>query len=155
VPTSASPSLTGFGASTVTGGTSWPGPAQAQLVRVAVGTHDGYDRVVLQFAGGPVPEFEVAPQAHPTFRRDASDLPVTLQGDTGVRIVLRGTEVDGAAAHLRPRYPAVREVALIGNFEGVVSYAVGVAGVARVRVTTLSSPARLVIDVLQPLATAG
>ncbi|HET7902547.1 MAG TPA: hypothetical protein VFL59_15295 [Candidatus Nanopelagicales bacterium] len=147
---SASPSLTGFAASVVTGGTTWPGQAQAQLVRVAVGTHDGYDRVVLEFAAGPVPAYEVVPQAHPTFRRDPSDLPVALQGDTGVRVVVRGSVVAGAAAHLLPGCPAVREVELIGSFEGVVSYGVGVAGVARVRVTTLSSPARLVIDVLAP-----
>lgn len=119
-------------------------------MRVAVGTHDGYDRVVLEFRNGPVPEFEVVPQPGPTFRRDPSDLPVTLEGDSGVRIVLRGTVVAGAADRLAPDLPAVRQVELIGQFEGVVGYGVGVDGAARVRVTTLSSPPRLVIDVLQP-----
>lgn len=149
-------SLSGFGTAPVTGGTEWPGPAQARLVRVAVGSHTGYDRLVLEFAVGPVPTYEVTPQRDAEFFRDASDAEVVLSGDTGVLVVLRGTTVAPTArSWLLPRYPAVREVERIGDFEAVVSYGVGVAGVARVRVTTLSSPARLVVDVLHPAATAG
>ena len=148
---SPSPSLTGFAYRPVTGGTVWPGPAQARLVRVAVGTHEGYDRLVLEFADGPVPEFSVAPQLHPSFPEDPSDLPIDLAGDTGIRVVVRGTTAAATATdHLAPAYPAVREVERVGDFEGVVSYGVGVAGVARVRVTVLEAPARLVVDVLQP-----
>lgn len=148
---SPSPSLTGFAYREVTGGTAWPGPAQARLVRVAAGRHEGYDRLVLEFADGPVPEFSVAPQLHASFPEDPSDLPIDLAGDTGIRVVVRGTTVAATAAdHLAPAYPAVREVERVGDFEAVVSYGVGVAGVARVRVTTLDAPARLVIDVLWP-----
>lgn len=120
-------------------------------MRVAVGTHAGYDRLVLEFARGPVPTYEVTPRDQPVFSRDASDAEAVLLGDTGVLVVLRGTTVGPTArAWLLPRYPAIREVERLGDFEAVVSYGVGVAGVARVRVTTLSSPARLVVDVLQP-----
>jgi len=141
----------GFSPAPVTGGTEWPGPAQARLVRVAVGTHAGYDRLVLEFAAGPVPTFEVAPQEDAVFSRDASDAEVVLRGDSGVRVVLRGTTVAPTARDwLLPAYPAIREVEQLGDFEAVVSYGVGVAGTAQVRVTTLGSPARLVVDVLQP-----
>ena len=141
----------GFSEAAVSGGTEWPGPAQARLVRVAVGTHAGYDRLVLEFAAGPVPAFEVAPRADAVFSRDASDAEVLLRGDSGVLVVLRGTTVAPTArAWLLPAYPAIREVEQLGDFEAVVSYGVGVAGPAQVRVTTLDSPARLVVDVLQP-----
>lgn len=162
-PTSASPSgpsgsatLTGFVVGPVEGGTPWPGPEQARLVRVAAGRHDGFDRLVLEFAAGPVPSYEVTTQAHAAFRRDPSDAEVVLDGDSGVRVVVRGTVVAASAAeHLAPAYPALREVERIGDFEAVVSYGAGVSGVARVRVTTLASPARLVVDVLQPGATGA
>ena len=42
---------------------------------------------------------------------------------------------------------AVKEVAQIGDFEAVVSYGIGVDRKQPIKVSTLSSPSRLVIDV--------
>lgn len=129
------------------------GAGQSRLLTLRVGSHTGYDRLVLTFGTGPVPSFTVTPQRTATFPMDPSDDPVTLRGQSGVRVVLQSTLLAPTALvdDVRPGYPAVREVQQIGNFEAVVSYAVGVGGSpARVRVSTLTSPHRLVIDVAWP-----
>ena len=51
--------------------------------------------------------------------------------------------------------PEIREVAQIGNFERVVSYGIGLATPACVRVLELSGPTRLVIDVQTPADAAA
>jgi hypothetical protein len=153
--TSATPtptSVVGFGSEPVTGGTVIVGPAQAHLRRVVVGTHTGYDRLVLDFGTDPVPVFTVTPQDTPSFHLDPSDLVVTLLGNSGVRVVLQTTVVTSHAdiGDIKPLLPAIREVRPIGDFEAVVSYGVGVAGRALVRVRTLTAPNRLVVDVAWP-----
>ena len=84
---------------------------------------------------------------------DPSDDLVTVRGQSGVRVVLQSTLLAPSSLvdDVRPNGTAIREVQQIGNFEAVVSYAVGVAGSpALVRVSTLTSPSRLVIDVAWP-----
>jgi hypothetical protein len=135
----------------VSGGTPYTGPDQAHLQRIAVGSHTGYDRLVLYFGTDAVPPFTVTPQDSATFRQDPSDLPVTLKGTSGVRVVVHDTvRANQTVEDLLPLYPAIRQVRGIGDFEAVVSYGVGVLGPARVHVTTLSSPSRLVVDVAWP-----
>ncbi len=141
--------LTGFGTAPVSGGHSLTGPDQSHLVRVVAASHEGFDRLVLDFGSNPVPHFTVTPQQTSTFPRDPSDLKVTLEGDAGVRVTVHDTVLTSTAVigHLVPRYPAIREVREIGNFEAVVSYGVGVRGPVRIRVTTLSGLHLLVVDV--------
>jgi hypothetical protein len=116
-----------------------------------VGSHTGYDRLVLDFGSDRVPPFTVTPQRSAVFPQDPSDLPVTLAGTSGVRVVLQSTvRRSSTVENLRPKYPAIRQVRGIGDFEAVVSYGVGVLGPARIRVTTLTGPSRLVIDVAWP-----
>jgi hypothetical protein len=116
-----------------------------------VGSHTGFDRLVLDFGTDAVPSFTVTPQRRPVFPQDPSDIPVTLAGTSGVRVVLQGTVRRSTTKEdLRPTYPAIREVGGIGDFEATVSYGVGVLGPASVRVTTLTAPNRLVIDVAWP-----
>jgi hypothetical protein len=117
-----------------------------------VGTHTGYDRLVLYFGTDAVPPFTVAPQDSASFKADPSDETVTLAGTSGIRVVVRDTvRAMTTAQNLRPRYPAIRQVRTIGDFEAVVSYAVGTSGSSpQIRVTTLSAPNRLVIDVAWP-----
>jgi hypothetical protein len=117
-----------------------------------VGSHTGYDRLVLYFGTDAVPLFTVTPQDSASFKADPSDETVTLAGTSGIRVVVRDTvRATTTAENLLPRFPAIRQVRSIGDFEAVVSYAVGTAGTSpRIRVTTLSSPSRLVIDVAWP-----
>lgn len=135
----------------MSGGTAYVGPSQAHLSRISVGSHTGFDRLVLYFGTDRVPTFTVTPQRTSSFRTDPADLLVTLRGTSGVRVVVQNTvRASGVSTGVRPMFPALREVRGIGDFEAVVSYGVGVLGAASIRVTTLSSPYRLVIDVAWP-----
>lgn len=119
---------------------------------IRIAHHDGYDRLVIGFStAGAMPQYQLNRQDTAHFVRDASGVPVTLDGSAGIRIVLRNTDVaPGAPNDLTPNLPEIREVAQIGNFERVVSYGVGLATPACVRVLELSGPTRLVIDVQTP-----
>src|SRR5439155_17024938 len=127
-------------------------PGTVTAIRTA--NHDGYDRLVVEFgpsATGAVPQYELTRQSSATFIRDASGLPVTLEGSAGVRTVLRNSDIaSSVAGDFKPRLPEIREVTNIGNFERVVSYGVGLKDAGCFRAVELSGPARLVIDVQTP-----
>lgn len=116
---------------------------------VRVGQHTGYDRFVIEFAGG-VPNYTVAPQATTSFARSPKGDTVSLEGSSGVLITLHSvtnwTSYAGPAGFL-PRYPYLRQAALIENYEGYQQWALGVSGTACVRVAVYGSPSRLVVDV--------
>lgn len=115
---------------------------------VRAGAHPGYDRFVIEFSG-PVPAYTVTPQADPRFTLTPKGGTVTLEGTNGVLITvhhINWTAYTGPTS-LRPAFTYLRESQLIQNFEGVQQWGLGIAGVVAVRVFTLSSPARLVVDV--------
>src|SRR5438876_10833506 len=123
--------------------------ASGTVYAVMVAHHDGYDRLVIGFpTTNTMPQYQRNRQATADVVRDASGQPVTLNGSTGIRVVLRNADiVNGAPGDLKPNLPEIREVAQIGNFERVVSYGVGLSTPACIRVLELSGPTRLVIDV--------
>ncbi|MFN2569702.1 MAG: hypothetical protein ABR564_08910 [Candidatus Dormibacteria bacterium] len=124
-------------------------PGTVSAIRVA--HHDGYDRLVLEFAAsasGAVPAYQLTPQSSSTFTRDASGQQVKLQGSAGIKAVFRNTTVgSGVPSDIKAGLPAIREVMNIGDFERVTSYGVGLSSTACFRVSELSGPSRLVIDV--------
>src|SRR6267143_2173077 len=138
--------LPAFTCTDKSGGT---GSAAGTVYDVRVAHHNGYDRLVIGFpTASAMPQYQLNRQSTTHFVRDASGQPVTLQGSAGVRLVLRNSDiVSGSPSDLKPNLPEIKEVAQIGNFERVVSYGVGLATPACVRVLELGSPTRLVIDV--------
>src|SRR6266536_663792 len=56
------------------------------------------------------------------------------------------TPLRGKPTRLTPGLPLLKEVAVAGDFEGVLSFGVGLARPAGLRVQTLTAPARVVID---------
>jgi hypothetical protein len=118
---------------------------------VRVGAHPGYDRFVLEF-NGPVPSYTVTPQSDSRFTLAPKGETVTLEGTNGVLITVQHINWTAYAGptSLRPEFTYLREARLIQNFEGVQQWGLGIAGVAAVRVFTLASPARLVVDVTTP-----
>jgi hypothetical protein len=131
-------------------------PASAQsaptLVAVRAGRHAGFDRVVFEFRG-----------AVPATRRiryvdqlteDASGEPVSLAGGADLEVVFQGANAhdDGGRPTVSPRrfspgFTALKEVAQTGDFEAVVGYGLGVDRQRPFKVSTLSGPSRLVIDI--------
>jgi hypothetical protein len=124
-------------------------PATVSAVRAS--HHSGYDRLVFEFAAsasGAVPAYQLTPQSSSHFTRDASGQPVTLQGSAGIRAVIRNTTVgSGVPGDIKAGLPVIREVANIGDFERVTSYGIGLSSGACFRVSELSGPSRVVIDV--------
>jgi len=135
--------------SAVTGG----GSAQAAVADVRVGSQQGFDRLVIQLTG-PVPSFEIRTQPTSGFVLDARGDSVTLQGSAGVLVRVHNASPSGSykgVTDYRPGGPVLAEARQIGDFEGVFSWGLGTSGPACVRVSILSGPDRLVVDlVLSP-----
>jgi hypothetical protein len=145
--TGAAGAATGFGFGTVTGGSNRP---VAHITAVQVGRHANFDRFVIRFDGTKVPRFKVVPKSSSTFWLDPSNRRVTLLGHAGLKIVLPSATGQGTyhgARDIRPAFPQLREARLIGDFEAVTTWGLGLRTGTAKRVLTLTAPPRLVIDV--------
>ncbi|MDQ6691699.1 MAG: hypothetical protein M3Z13_02920 [Candidatus Dormibacteraeota bacterium] len=150
-PSPASSPLSAFTCTDLSGGT--PTAPPAQLTDLAAAHHPGYDRIVFQFAGGQLPAYTLTRQASTHFNKDASGQPVTLQGSSGLKLVFHGAAAYptyAKSSDLKPGLPVVQEVEQIGDFEGVLSWGIGLSQPSCVRAFPLSLPTRLVIDVQTP-----
>lgn len=147
------------------------GPAEgggdhiAQLVDVRVGTHQGFDRVVLELAPPSqgaehfgLPWYEVR-SITPPITEDGSGHVVGVEGAHFAGIVLHGASgvefTDQEPGYvltyqgpreLRPRFEVLREAQLTGDFERTLSWAFGLAKASCWKVRVLDDPLRLVID---------
>jgi hypothetical protein len=130
-------------------------PAGAQsaptLTDVRAGRHTGFDRIVFEFSGA-VPEHRV--RYVDRLVQDGSGKPVSVAGAADLEVVFHGANAheDDGTPTISPRrfptgLPAVKEIAQIGDFEAVVTYGIGVDRKRPIKVSTLSNPSRLVIDV--------
>lgn len=140
--------------SRVGSGTSGPGSQLSLLREMRAGQHDEFDRVVLELRGsGPGYIVRYVPVVH----EDPRGEPVPLEGRAAIEVVLRGATLDqtpqGGTGRYRgphrisPRLPQVREVAVSGDFEAILSFGIGVDHRAGFRVFTLTHPTRVVIDI--------
>ena len=119
------------------------------MVAVRAGAHPDFDRFVIQFDKA-VPAYEARPQPTASFMLDPSGQSVTLQGRAGVSIKLRGTSGQGTfngPSDLRPAFVELREARLLGDFERVVTWGLGLTRPACLRTFSLDAPPRLVVDV--------
>jgi hypothetical protein len=121
-------------------------PAGAQsaptLVDVRAGRHPGFDRVVFEFRGYV-----------DQLVQDGSGNPVSVAGAADLEVVFQGANAhdeDGTPTisprRFSPGLTAVKEVTQLGDYEAVVSYGIGVDRRRPIKVSTLSGPSRLVID---------
>jgi hypothetical protein len=122
------------------------------LTDVRVGAHNGHDRVVFEFSGG-LPA--VTADRVPTVYADPKGTPVALAGQSNLRVVFReASGVCGQPLHrtwtgpsvLTPYYPELLVVSAAGDFEGYLSFGIGLAARGSCYVSTLASPDRVVID---------
>ena len=127
--------------------------AIANIVDVRVGTHDGYDRVVIEFEQG-TPELTID-RAQPPFTADGSGLPIEVDGESFLGIVMRGgtkqtdagtSSYDGPT-DIAPGFPTLVHLVEGGDFERQSTWYLGLADEACVRLLLLDGPPRLVIDV--------
>ncbi|TMC06204.1 MAG: hypothetical protein E6J41_19615 [Chloroflexi bacterium] len=141
--------LAGFGTGLFAGGAAISGRLTS-VASVRAASQSGYDRFVIDLGSSPLQQYEVRTQTAPRFALDPKGETVTLDGARGVLIVLRGAsnhDSFAGATDVHVGLPAIREARMVGDFEGVVSWALGIDGPGYVRVTTLTGPDRLVVDV--------
>ena len=132
----------------------------ALLERVAVAGHEGYDRVVFQFRNG-VPGYRVE-YVDPPLREDGSGNLVDLEGNAFLVVRMEPasgfdlTVPEGKLIYTGPRRIAgedttvIREVVRTGDFEAVLTWAIGLEERVPFRVLTLDDPSRIVVDFAAP-----
>jgi hypothetical protein len=115
---------------------------------VRAGGHTGFDRFVLEF-DGPIRSYEVAIQETPTFTLDPKGTSVTLEGTGGVLVTIRHQNWTAYAgpSGLRPELTFLKQARMVQNFEGTMQWGLGIQGSPCLKVSTLQSPPRLVVDV--------
>jgi len=126
--------------------------ARGTVYSIRYARHAGFDRLVFGFpATNSMPAYRLTPQASSTFVRDPSGLPGQLAGTSGIKVVFQNADVAaGVPSDSKADLPQIAEVAKIGDFERVVSYGVGLRSPTCFRVSELTAPTRLVIDVATP-----
>jgi hypothetical protein len=134
------------------------------LVDVRVGRRDDAERIVFEFAN-LLPGWAVWYAEGPV-TEDPSDLPLRVAGDHVLVVRMEaasGFDLAGDTAdqtylgplRISPMWPTVQEVVRVGDFEAVLSWAIGVGGRPGFRVTTLVDPPRLVVDIDTTVLPAG
>jgi len=128
---------------TIQGGTA----ARAIITDVRVGTHPGYDRLVIEFSGG-LPAYKLVPQDPSTFVGPASGIPVKVAGKYGYHLYIYNMDIPPTykLGNILTEYPELRQVVVTGVFEGQADLFIGLDRSVCPVVSTLSSPSRLVID---------
>ncbi|MCA1703036.1 MAG: peptidoglycan-binding protein [Actinobacteria bacterium] len=142
----------GFGTDPVAGA----GTGRGLHTELRLGAHAGFDRVVFEFRD-TLPGFDVR-YVDPPIIQDGSGEPIAVDGSAFVQIRMEpatgfdfdtGTpsyngpgRISGAGAGLA----VVREVVRSGDFEGVLTWVVGLGRRVGFQVATLSGPSRLVVD---------
>jgi hypothetical protein len=123
------------------------------LVAVRTGSHDGYDRLVLQFRND-LPNWrvnyvdEVTSESGETVPLEgAAFLYVDTHPASGHEDTAPFRETYTGPHTLTPRYPMLRQVAWVDDFEGHVGFGLGLQRRTGFRVLELREPARLAIDV--------
>jgi hypothetical protein len=122
-----------------------------RLVAVRAASHPAYDRIVFEFEG-ETPGYRVEYVDQVT--QDGSGDPVPLQGRAFLSVILtpatmhdqQGKVTYRGQETLTPGLPTLGQARLAGDFEGQVSWGLGLADTVGFKVTTFGQPPRIVID---------
>jgi hypothetical protein len=128
-------------------------PATTTLVAVRAAHHPEttpkYDRVVFEFSG-PIPLLEI--EHVNQLLGYGSGLPIPVGGRAIIRVRFSPAQAHNdqgnptAPNRVACNLSNVREVVSAGDFEGVVTYGIGLSHKAEMRILTLANASRLVID---------
>lgn len=125
------------------------------LTDVRTGSHEGYDRLVMEFAGTGRPGW-VVEYVDEAVQEGSGDV-ITLGGEAILQVFASGTTYPAEGQKFFPTGPlslgpgagqAVSDVHVVGTFEGYAQVFAALDGSpADVRVFRLGNPSRLVVDV--------
>jgi hypothetical protein len=148
-PTPPGTNLPAFACADASGGKT----GVANVITARSSEQSGYDRFVMQF-DAIVPTYTVKRQAKPVFPLGASGQTVTVSGTAGILITVHSatgnTTFTGSTDLIHSDYRVLKEARQTQDFEGYVSWGLGIVGAPCMRVFTLSDPARLVVDLQIP-----
>jgi len=144
-PTAPGTNLPAFACANAGGGAT--GVADTAAARVS--EQQGYDRFVLQL-DAPVPTYTVTRQPTATFHSGATGQTITLAGNAGALVSVHSatgaTTFSGPTDFVHPEFQVLLEARQTQDFEGTVSWGLGLSRAACLRTFTLLSPYRLVVD---------
>jgi hypothetical protein len=122
------------------------------LTGVRASHHPGFDRIVFDFLGG-VPANRSARYV-PTLTADPSGIPITIAGQAILEVSFkdaRGHKLDNTdTAPNRTVFALPNVITAVQSgdgFENVISYGIGLASRQPFRISTLSNPSRVVLDI--------
>jgi hypothetical protein len=148
----------GLGAATLTAPAAQAAPTPV-LVAVRAAHHTGYDRVVFEFTGRGPSSYDVG--YTPALYADPAGWRLAVAGRAILKVTLQGVDAHTASgavpspARLAFAMPNVVTTVRAGDFEGVVTYGIGVARQESADMFRLSNPSRLVIDIDVPFRTVA
>jgi hypothetical protein len=130
------------------------------LTKVTVDHAAGIDRVTFQFRDAGVPGVEAGYVTHPT--ADGSGAAIKVEGSNYLQVRMSpAAAVDLSGENPRPTYSgpvrvrgagttAVTEVVQSGDFEANLTWVIGLRSKAPFRVSTLTNPSRVVVELAAP-----
>lgn len=151
------PATGGYGATPTTGASKARAtnrsPQQPILRAVRIGKHPGVDRLVFEFNSAGLPAWEAEYVERPV-RDCGSGDPVPVKGDAWLQIRFtgaqahseRGTSTSGPRRRPLPQTIA-RELVRTCDFEGEVTWVIGVTRPNTYAARVMDKPSRLVIDI--------
>ncbi|MCP3805087.1 hypothetical protein NLX83_38065 [Allokutzneria sp. A3M-2-11 16] len=127
------------------------------LSSINVGKHPGYDRVVFTFDAA-VADHNASYVDQVT--QDGSGFPVPLRGSAFLQLTIRGATTDNqmhvtdpgqlrtykGPQRITPQADVVAEIASAGDFEGDLSFGIGLTRKLRYEISKLTAPTRVVVD---------
>ena len=128
----------------------------ALLTAVRAARHEGFDRIVFEFANA-LPGYDVRYVPAP-IHQDGSGQVVPVKGSHFLRIRMENAlDADLTKSSAPPTYtgptrfspgtPEIAELVRAGGFEATLTWVAGLVDRVDFRVTTLQSPPRLIVDV--------
>ena len=137
--------------------TPGPGFEAALLKDIRIAKQNGFDRITFEFGEG-IPGYDVR-YVEPPIVYDPRGDEMQIQGSAFIVVRMEraaaydpntGSPTYLGPLELKPGLPSILEAERVGDFEAVLTWALGLSAEADFRVTPLDTPARLVIDVAHP-----
>jgi hypothetical protein len=123
------------------------------LEDVRLGQHAGYDRIVFEFRQDEMPGYHIEYVDKPTYSCGSGEA-VWLAGDGWLRVRFDATQAHDDQGRSTVAYrgrvvdlPIVKEIQNTCDFEGEVTWVLGVSSPNHYRVLELKHPTRLVVDI--------